>query len=448
MRIRTLTVGIAIESVEELCSTIDTALTYLKDTENHLQGKGYEIQTLRICTNSFEEWLLPMSVSNSELYNQDMIQNIQESLDLIKSHCLKVGLGFLSLGPATSLKGADIIPCILENLPMASVSLNIPPISDTNHSLFVEKAVDLCYNKLGRVNSLYNFRFCASFNCPPGIPFFPASYFTSNQGNKNIAIKMTSSSSDLLTVDDQRNKKYALMVGLECSDLLVESFVNQCTTADSLARKEEIFRQHANDSIVPLERAIQSYIQEMEKSSSQYLLQYAGIDTSMNPSLDEDFSIVRAYESVLGEGKFGSVGTLAISSVITKVMKEIPIDKKTGYCGLMLPVMEDKLLARRAMEGTYSIQDLVMWSSVCGVGCDTVPVSFNSWDLREVDDTNENDSVNSKHVQMLYTDLAALAFKLNKPLSCRLLPLPRQNGEMTTGLLDSPYLTDTKIFQI
>ena len=238
----------------------------------------------------------------------------------------------------------------------------------------------------------------------------------------------------------------------------------------SLSVKQETFRQHANSSIIPLEKAIQSYIEEMGKNSNSYPMQYIGIDTSMNPSLDEESSIVHAYESILGKGKFGSIGTLAISSVITKVMKEIDIEKKTGYCGLMLPVMEDKLLAHRAFEETYSIQDLVMWSSVCGVGCDTVPVSFcanedkdseiESTALKESltastkhakasgDGREEKKEQNSKHIQMLYTDLAALAFKLNKPLSCRLLPLARESGEMTTGLLDSPYLTDTKIFRI
>jgi uncharacterized protein (UPF0210 family) len=224
-------------------------------------------------------------------------------------------------------------------------------------------------------------------------------------------------------------------------------------------------------------------------------LQYAGIDTSMNPSLDENESIVLAYESILGGGKFGSVGTLAISSLITRVMKSIDIQKKVGYCGLMLPVMEDKLLAHRAVEKKYSIQDLVMWSSVCGVGCDTVPVSLFTLPTTSLENTinprtskkqeskqdeyintsttemtvaistttnstsisaRGKDSTKKNHVfdfdstksQRLYSDLAALAFKLDKPLSCRLLPLPKHEGEMTSGLLDSPYLTDTKIFSI
>jgi uncharacterized protein (UPF0210 family) len=40
----------------------------------------------------------------------------------------------------------------------------------------------------------------------------------------------------------------------------------------------------------------------------------------------------------------------------------------------MLPVMEDSLLAERCSQRTFSIGDCLMYSSVCGVGIDTVPV--------------------------------------------------------------------------
>ena len=45
-----------------------------------------------------------------------------------------------------------------------------------------------------------------------------------------------------------------------------------------------------------------------------------------------------------------------------------------GYCGLMLPVMEDLVLAARAAESppAFTLRDLLTFSSVCGVGLDTV----------------------------------------------------------------------------
>jgi len=49
----------------------------------------------------------------------------------------------------------------------------------------------------------------------------------------------------------------------------------------------------------------------------------------------------------------------------------------------------------------------------------------------------------------IYSDLAALSYRLlNKPLSCRLLPimLDQQAGELTT--VQSPYLCNTTIFSL
>jgi hypothetical protein len=52
---------------------------------------------------------------------------------------------------------------------------------------------------------LGNFRFCASFNCPPGIPFFPASYSKLIKENDNEYI-------------------YNVSIALESGDLLVKGF--------------------------------------------------------------------------------------------------------------------------------------------------------------------------------------------------------------------------------
>ena len=40
----------------------------------------------------------------------------------------------------------------------------------------------------------------------------------------------------------------------------------------------------------------------------------------------------------------------------------------------MLPPMEDPGLAARATEGKFGVQDLLLFSSVCGLGLDTVPI--------------------------------------------------------------------------
>ena len=74
----------------------------------------------------------------------------------------------------------------------------------------------------------------------------------------------------------------------------------------------------------------------------------------------------------------GEFGTLSAVSAVTKAVKSLPENgiKTIGYNGLMLPVMEDIVLAERAAQTppTFTLRDLLTFSAVCGVGLDTVPV--------------------------------------------------------------------------
>jgi uncharacterized protein (UPF0210 family) len=69
---------------------------------------------------------------------------------------------------------------------------------------------------------------------------------------------------------------------------------------------------------------------------------------------------------------------LAAISAVTNAVKSLANNgiKLIGYNGVMLPVMEDLILADRAAQDfpTFSLRDLLVFSSVCGVGLDTVPV--------------------------------------------------------------------------
>jgi uncharacterized protein (UPF0210 family) len=156
---------------------------------------------------------------------------------------------------------------------------------------------------------------------------------------------------------------------------------------------------------------------------------YRGIDVSPAPGLDA--SIGDAIET-LTRGPFGATSTLSVCAAITDVLKNLQI-RKCGYSGLMLPVIEDQVLARRATEGRYTVQELLLYSSVSGTGLDVVPLPGET-------------SVDA--IAALITDLAALSIKLsNKPLSARLFLIPgKKAGDMVT--FDNPYLTDCAVMAI
>jgi len=113
------------------------------------------------------------------------------------------------------------------------------------------------------------------------------------------------------------------------------------------------------------------------------------------------------------------------------VLKNLKI-KTCGYSGLMLPVLEDPVLARRAAEGRYSVRELLLYSSVCGTGLDVVPLPG---------DTPAND------LAALIRDVAALSTKLHKPLSARLFLVPgTKAGDRAE--FNNPFLTSSVVMKL
>jgi hypothetical protein len=82
---------------------------------------------------------------------------------------------------------------------------------------------------------------------------------------------------------------------------------------------------------------------------------YSGIDPTPAPLGDD--SIGRAIESFI-EGPFGSPGTETASAIITRAVQSVPV-KRTGYSGLMIPVLEDTVLTKRWGEGTYTLDSIL-----------------------------------------------------------------------------------------
>src|SRR5438094_1829126 len=100
-----------------------------------------------------------------------------------------------------------------------------------------------------------------------------------------------------------------------------------------------------------------------------------------------------------------------------------------GYSGLMVPVMEDKLLAQRWAESTYNIDSLLAYSAVCGTGLDTIPLPGD---------------ISPEQMERIFGDVASLATKWNKPLSARLQPVPGKKAGDQTDFQD-PFLFNTTV---
>jgi uncharacterized protein (UPF0210 family) len=152
---------------------------------------------------------------------------------------------------------------------------------------------------------------------------------------------------------------------------------------------------------------------------------YLGLDPTATAL--GDVSIAGAIEAFTG-ARFGSSGTLTAARIITTAEKAIPVPQ-VGYSGLMLPVLEDKLLAQRWAQSTYDVDSLLAYSAVCATGLDTVPLPGD---------------ISVEQIERIFADIASLAFKWNKPLAGRILPAKGKKAGDQTDFQD-PYLFNTTL---
>ena len=118
----------------------------------------------------------------------------------------------------------------------------------------------------------------------------------------------------------------------------------------------------------------------------------------------------------MGVPKVGLHGSLAAAAILTEAIERARFPR-AGFSGLMMPVLEDSRLAERAAEGRLTVKDLLLYSAVCGTGLDTVPLPGEA---------------TSGQIAALLLDISALALRLDKPLTARLMPVPgKQAGDVT-----------------
>jgi len=378
MKLRTITTGFNLKTPFEE-EEFRKIAEFTKNSKEIFEKEGYFVQTIRTTTQPWEEYFES---------KKQIIKLVKE----LERATQKYNLGYFNIGTTYSTEN---IPLIYDIIQSTSSGFCTVLVSDDKQ---------ICYNaarqtaklmrKLSKIKNdgFANLRFAALFNTKPGCPFYPSSY---HKGKTSFAI------------------------GTENSDLVFKAF--------SKSKNIETAALHLNNILTEEYKKIEKIAENISKKEN---IKYGGIDVSISTSVESDESIAYAFEK-LGLGKFGEAGTLAIAKILTEILRQLDV-KKCGYSGLMLPVLEDEGLAKRNIEGTYNLTDLLLYSAVCGTGLDTIPLPGN---------------VSEKKLYALLLDIASLSIKLNKPLSARLMPIPdKKAGEMTEYKFD--YFVNSKIMNI
>ncbi|NMM47363.1 DUF711 family protein [Marinigracilibium pacificum] len=384
VKIRTITAGINLENIDDTASFY-RAIEFLNKAKEKFTLAGYEVQTIRIATQNFH--LYELSSIN------DNIRKLQTLDAIADKNNIEVSIGQL-LPPNKYSQEASLMAIkIINNTKKINFSV---PISSSetgvmDNSILAASEIILAISQNSdRGNG--NFRFTASANVPPGTPFFPAAY---HEGSNSFSIGLESPNA----------LKKAIKAG--------KASINQL---DSIKIEFE-------KTLIP----IQDIALDIEETFEGF--EYKGMDTSPAPGLDA--SIGKAIEE-LSETPFGDPATLRACATITTILKSVNV-KKCGYSGLMLPVLEDKVLAQRAMEGKLSVEKLLLYSAVSGTGIDVLPIPGNTPMAK---------------IRGILSDVAALSLKYeSKALSVRLFLVPgKEEGYYFYS--DNPYLTGCTIMKI
>ncbi len=364
---------------------LQKAGAFIAAARQAVQSAGYEVQTTRLASVPFP-WLLPAC---------DPVETLVFAQTLEKAARAQ-GYDYVSIGPALPEYAASYP--LLPDIFAATENVFAAGVIATAAGGVSLPAVRACAEVMHRCARLSrdgfgNLYFAALANVPPGGPFLPAAY--------------------------HRGGAPRFAIATEAADLAVAAFGAAATLAEA--------RQNL---IASIESHAQKLAAVAESLQAAHGIRFAGFDFTLAPFPQENRSIGAALER-LGLPALGLHGSLAASAFLMETLDRARFPR-AGFCGLMLPVLEDAVLAARAAQGTLTVTDLLLYSTVCGTGLDTVPLPGDTTQAQ---------------LAAILLDVAALSNRLNKPLTARLMPIPgKQAGDPLT--FDFPYFADSRVMAV
>jgi uncharacterized protein (UPF0210 family) len=358
---------------------------FLRIARPAYEDTGYEVQTARLATVPF-----PQLIAGQKLGKLSQLAHELEETAGAE------GYAYISLGPAfpDQLEDYTAISDALASTENAffSGSMTTP---DGRISL---PAVRKCADVIQRASSIDadgfgNLRFAALANVPAGSPFFPAAF---HQGGEPT---------------------FALAT--QAADLAVNAFIQSGSLEEARMNLVQSMETHTHALT-----AIASQVERLSK------VKFGGIDFSLAPYPSQEQSLGTALER-LGVPRLGEHGSLTAAAILADTMDQADF-LRAGFSGLLLPILEDATLARRAEEGSLGVKDLLLYSCVCGTGLDCVPLPGDT---------------SAESISAVLLDLASLSLRLGKPLTARLMPIPGKKEGDPTGF-DWAYFANSRVLPI
>jgi uncharacterized protein (UPF0210 family) len=359
--------------------------SFLSTVRDALESSNFEVQTLRIATPPPGEMENPVPV--------DERADFARSLE---AETFVNGIDYAAIGPALpdEPQGYEAVVQIISATEQIftsgiyadpSVGISLPAARACAQSI-----VDIATLES---NGFGNLRFAALVNVPAGAPFFPAAYHRG--GSPTIAVACEAADLAVLALQDSSSLS-------KTRDQLVNAIETQAATIEHI----------------------------VEREGRSFNIRFHGIDFSLAPFPELDRSLGTAMQG-LGVPNLGQAGSVAAAAFFASSLDRAQF-KRTGFCGLFLPVLEDAVLAERAADGSLTIKDLLLYSTLCGTGLDTVPLPGDT---------------STEAITALLLDLGALGLRHSKPLTARLMPIPGKRAGDEVHF-DFPYFADSKVMAL
>lgn len=361
---------------------------FQRRARTQFEAAGLEVQTVRVATQPFPSVLRGEGPGAAPAFAQ-----------ALEAACQEHGIDYCSIGPVmaadseSDLSYIAAIPEVIRGTEVAFASVLVAAQgSGINLEAIRESARVVVEIAQSTADGFGNLRLAVLANCGPGSPFFPVSYHGSGETRFSIAT--------------------------EAADLAVEAFSGSGSLQEAATK---------------LRHAIEKTAQTIERVSrdlaKMFGFRFGGIDFSLAPFPETERSIGHAIER-LGVDAFGGNATLFAVAFIKQAIETAAFER-CGFSGVMLPVLEDQTLSERSVEKLFTLDSLLLYSTVCGTGLDTIPLPGD---------------VGIEDLSAILLDVATLSLVVDKPLTARLMPIPgRKAGEMTE--FDFEYFANGRVLR-
>jgi uncharacterized protein (UPF0210 family) len=376
VKIRAVTLGIDLPAPRVVAAPFEKAARFLAKAKYGFESVGIEVQTTRVAGPDLANTLKGLGADRLDGWAART-----------ETAARAAGIDYLAIGRLPAGAHQVVAEQVAPILAAGEVGfLSADLVAGRLASVPMARACARAVKRLAQSTpqGFGNLRFAATAHCPPNIPFLPAAYHVGGEPRFSIAV--------------------------QAADVVVAAL-------DGPGGMSEI----EDRLVVALEAAAEPIERVAADLVAQHGFAFVGIDLSPAPFPTDDISIGGALERA-GLDRFGAPGTLYAAGLVTRAIRRTRISR-CGFSGLMLPVLEDSVLARRAGERPPSLHELLLYSAVCGTGLDTVPVP---------------EDISEAELAGAYLDVAALSLALDgKPLTARLLPVPgAMAGDLTNFTFD------------